>query len=71
MRKAQEERLQEKTLYGYYGNSLEQKPTDDDLSTDRADDLASGSWFFEVDTGDMYMYEESAATWYKVGGDNA
>lgn len=33
--------------------------------------FATGSVCTEVDTGDVYLYEEEAATWHKVGGDDA
>jgi len=35
------------------------KPTDSNIST--------GSVFTEVDTGDVYLYDEVSATWNKVG----
>lgn len=30
------------------------------------DDLATGSSFFAVDTGDLYKYEKTTKTWYKL-----
>ena len=57
-----------KTQYDFYGTSSESKPTDADMANDNADDIAVGSTFLEVDTGDVYFYDEDAGTWHKVGG---
>lgn len=43
-----------------YGKHDEDKPT--------GDNMATGSLFIEVDTGDAYFYERTGAEWYKVGG---
>ena len=35
--------------------------------------LATGSTFLEVDTGDVYAFDESSSDWHKIcalGGDN-
>ena len=42
------------------GVSTEEKPTGGNLCT--------GSSFLEVDTGDVYLYNEADTAWYKVGG---
>ena len=63
--------LGDKTLYNFYGTSSESKPTDEDMASDNAEDIAVGSTFLEVDTGDVYLYNEDAGTWHKVGGDDA
>lgn len=70
MRIIEQQKLKEKTYYGWAGTSSESKPTDADISTDRSDDIAMGSYFLEVDTGDVYLYNETAGTWHKVGGSN-
>lgn len=46
-----------KTYYEFSGKHIDTKPTGSDIST--------GSTFFEVDTGDVYAYEEESATWLK------
>lgn len=40
------------------------------LSTDspKPTGFATGSVFFEVDTGDAYFYDEESGTWIKAGG---
>ena len=51
--------------YEINGKSTDTKPTYDDMVT--------GSLFFEVDTGDVYAYEEEEPAWTKVcalGGDS-
>ena len=30
--------------------------------------LATGSLFLEVDTGDIYAFDEDNETWHKIGG---
>lgn len=40
----------------WYGTSDETKPTDR---------VATGSKFTEVDTGDVYRFDETSGTWYK------
>ena len=32
-------------------------------------DLITGSSLYEVDTSDVYLYEEESKTWIKQGGD--
>ena len=32
------------------------------------DGLATGSLFIEVDTGDVYFYNEDSSSWVKAGG---
>lgn len=47
-----------KTYYEYAGLSTDTKPT--------GSDIATGSLFLEVDTGDVYAYDEVGATWNKI-----
>ena len=50
---------EDKTLIYYYdfaGDSSDTKPTDN---------VANGSTFTEVDTGDVYMFNGKTATWVK------
>lgn len=35
--------------------------------TKPTEDVATGSSFLEVDTGDVYLYDEAGTTWHKVG----
>ena len=55
------------SYYEFAGLNDDTKPTDDDICT--------GSLFLEVDTGDVYAYDEEAAAgseWRKIcslGGD--
>ena len=51
-----------KTLIEAAGLSTDTKPT--------SSDYATGSSFFEVDTGDVYLWDESSESWLKVGGNN-
>ena len=54
----------EKKYFEFAGLSSDTKPTGDLYST--------GSLFLEVDTGDVYAYDEAGAEWGKVaslGGD--
>lgn len=46
--------------FEYAGLSTDDKPTDN---------VATGSSFFEVDTTDVYFYDEGSETWIKAGGD--
>ena len=32
------------------------------------DDICTGSTFIEVDTGDVYFFDEESSSWLKVGG---
>lgn len=43
----------------YAGLSQDTKPTEG---------LATGSVFMEVDTGDVYLFDEAGVEWHKVGG---
>jgi len=55
-----------KTYYEYAGKSTDTKPTGLDIST--------GSIFLEVDTGDVYAYDEAGVEWCKIcalGGSGA
>ena len=45
-----------KYLVNVFCLSTEDKPTDD---------IATGSFGFEVDTGDVYAYDETSETWTK------
>ena len=54
----------QKKYYEFAGLALDTKPTTDDIST--------GSTFLEVDTGDVYAYDEAGTEWNKIaslGGD--
>ena len=46
----------------FSGLSTDTKPT--------GADIATGSTFVEVDTGDVYFFDEESNTWLKVGGSN-
>ena len=45
----------------YAGLSTDSKPTHN---------IATGSTFIEVNTGDAYLFDEVAPAWHKVGGDS-
>ena len=50
--------------YEYAGLSTDTKP--------QRDDIITGSLFLEVDTGDVYAYDEDGTTWHQItslGGD--
>ena len=47
----------EKVLNEFYGLSTDNKPTEN---------VATGSVFFEVDTGDIYLYDEIGEEWIIV-----
>ena len=52
------------TYYEFAGKHLDTKPTGRDIST--------GSRFLEIDTGDVYAYDEVNQEWLKIcslGGD--
>lgn len=54
-----------KKYFEYAGLSTDTKPTGDDIST--------GSLFLEVDTGDVFAFDEDSSEWNKVcalGGDS-
>ena len=54
-----------KKYYEFAGLKNDTKPTTDDIST--------GSTFLEVDTGDVYAYDEAGKEWNKIaslGGDS-
>lgn len=42
----------------YAGLSDDDKPVEDNIST--------GSLFLEVNTGDVYAYDEDGATWHQI-----
>lgn len=44
------------------GLSTDEKPTAK---------VATGSTFQEVDTGDVFFFDEESQTWIQIGGDNA
>lgn len=55
----------EKKYYEYAGLHNDSKPTNNDIAT--------GSTFLEVDTGDVYAYDEAGKAWNKIaslGGDS-
>lgn len=41
------------------------------LSTDtkQTNNVATGSTFLEVDTGDVYLFDSENSIWHKVGGE--
>lgn len=41
----------------FFGNSTDTKPTTN---------LVNGSTFVEVDTGDLYLFNEATSSWVKV-----
>ena len=43
----------------FAGRSADDKPTAN---------VATGSIFLEVDTGDVYVYDEDYEEWYEIGG---
>ena len=45
--------------FEFAGLSTDEKPTNM---------VATGSLFMEVDTGDVYLFDEESGTWAKVGG---
>ena len=54
----------QKKYYEFAGLHDDTKPDEDDIAT--------GSLFLEVDTGDVYAYDEAGETWNKIsslGGD--
>jgi len=54
----------QKKYYEFAGLSSDTKPTTNDIST--------GSTFLEVNTGDVYAYDEAGTEWNKIaslGGD--
>lgn len=70
----------EVTYVEYAGKSTDQKPTTfgqvitivngERVMKDVA--IATGSTFLEVDTGDVYAWDETGSTWHKIaslGGD--
>ena len=44
--------------FEYFGTSADTKPTEG---------VATGSIFFEVNTGKCYMFNEDSGTWVEVG----
>ena len=46
-------------LKTFYGLSTDSKPTEH---------LANGSCFIEINTGDVYFFDEANIVWLKVGG---
>lgn len=48
----------EKKYFEYAGLSTDTKPT--------GGSIATGSTFLEVNTGDVYAYDEDGATWNKI-----
>jgi len=51
--------IDEVKYYEYAGLSTDTKPT--------SNGIATGSVFTEVNTGDVYLYDEANQTWQKVG----
>ena len=54
--------LGDKYYYYFAGNSLDTKPSPTDALT--------GSVFLEVDTSDVYFWDEATTEWLKAGGSN-
>lgn len=52
------EKGEEKYLYDFRGLSTDTKPEKPG---------SNGSTFFEMDTGDLYVYDEDNETWIAVG----
>lgn len=50
-----------KKLVEYNGLSTHEKP--------ESDQFAFGSSFFEVDSGDVYFWDEDSSAWTKAGGE--
>lgn len=46
-----------KNMTEFFGNSTDTKPTTG---------IVNGSTFVEVDTGDLYLFNEVTSTWVKV-----
>lgn len=46
--------------YEFAGLSTDEKPVREDICT--------GSTFLEVDTGDVYFFDEESNSWLKAGG---
>ena len=63
----------------YSGLSTDQKPTYfgkevavvNGERVEKTIGLATGSVFLEVDTGDVYLFDETETEWYKVGGSSS
>ena len=49
----------EKDYFEFAGLSTDTKPTAQ---------VSTGSTFLEVDTGDVYLFDETSESWSKVGG---
>lgn len=49
-----------KKYFEFYGKSTYEKPVHGRIAT--------GSYFFEVDTSDVYFYDEETSAWIKAGG---
>lgn len=48
-------------VYQFRGKSTHEKPV--------YEKMATGSEFFEIDTGDVYFFDEDTGTWLKAGDD--
>lgn len=46
---------------GMYGLSTDTKPT----TTFNEIPIRNGFWFYEIDTQDLYMFNEASSTWVK------
>ena len=61
----------------YAGKSTDTKPTEygkifvfvNGERIQKSIKICTGSVFIEVDTGDVYMFDEESSTWKKVGDD--
>jgi hypothetical protein len=55
----------DKVIYmEYSGTKDDEKPT----SLEDGKVISTGSTFLEVDTGDVYLFDEVNSEWHKVGG---
>lgn len=46
---------------GFYGLSTDEKP----IGKFREMKITNGMWFYEMDTTDIYMFDEVSSTWIK------
>lgn len=53
-------------IYSFTGLSTDTKPT----TTYKNTQIQNGSQFLEMDTGKVYMYNETGHTWVEFGGGN-
>ena len=51
-----------KTMANFFGSSTDTKPTTN---------IVNGSFFMEVDTGDIYAFDEDSSEWVAVGSSSS